>query len=143
MTFEDIQRGIISTLREQVSYLRTVESYAGQLESDLEGKSVRYPAAYVIYGGSEFSNLDGVSHEQKVTFTVVAAVRDLRGATSALSGPEGAYALVLNIIDTLTNETFGLDIERMRPVRTALLHAGQWTTVYGVDFSTRFDTTYE
>jgi phage gp37-like protein len=143
MTFRDIQSEIISALRTEIPYLRTVESYAGQLESDLEGTTVRYPAAYVIYGGSEFAHLDGTAHEESVTFTVVAAVRDVRGSSSAISGAQGAYALLLDIIAALTNETFDLDIERMRPVRTALLHTGGATTVYGVDFSTRFDTNYE
>ncbi|MFZ5998054.1 MAG: phage protein Gp37, partial [Nitrospirota bacterium] len=72
MTFEDIEDKIIADLKTLA--FKTVETYAGQLEQDIESLPIMFPAAYVIYGGSDFEWVDGPNHNESCEFTVLIAV---------------------------------------------------------------------
>jgi phage gp37-like protein len=143
MDFEQIEDAIINGLKSGVSYLRTVETYAGQLEGDIGKLTIRFPAALVAYGGSGFKRVDGPNHQESVDFSVLVAAKDLRGSEEAKKKSQGAYDLVKDVLAALTNRSFGLDIERLRPVRVSLVYIGRGVAVYGMDFQTSFDATYQ
>ncbi len=135
MDIRDIEDRIIATLRAEVGALRTVEAYTGQLSREIEKLPVRFPAAYVVMGGAELSPVDGPVHREALTFSVLVASRSLRGGREE-------YGLIRDVLTALTNEDFGLDIERMRPLKTSLVFMDGAVTVYGIDFRTGFDSTY-
>ncbi len=143
MDFENIEDKIIETLRAEVGYLRTVETYAGQLEGEIEKLVVRFPAAFVVYGGSRLEWVDGPNHRENAEFSVLVAARNLRGGSAARKGERGAYALVKAVLAALVNKDFGLGMERLTPSRVSLVFVSNTVTVYGLDFQTGFDTTYE
>jgi phage gp37-like protein len=139
MDFENIEDKIIETLRAEVGDLRTVETYAGQLEGEIEKLVVRFPAAFVAYGGSTFEWVDGPNHRETAEFSVLVAAKSLRSAADSFASAKG---LVKAALAALTNEDFGLDMEKLRLLRTTLVFTNKSITVYGLDFQTSFDTTY-
>jgi phage gp37-like protein len=141
MDFESIEDSIITELKAQVPYLKTVETYAGQLEQDIEALPVRFPAAYVAYGGSSFAqgDLGSASHRETAAFTVFVCAGDLRGAEAARKGEQGAYEAVRDVLGALINNDFDLETDMLRPVRVSLLFAGGQTAVYAVELMTEFE----
>jgi|Deesub1362A_J573_1020465.scaffolds.fasta_scaffold00740_18 phage gp37-like protein len=148
MNFEYIEDSIIDALKTAMPYLRTVETYAGQLEDEIERLPVRFPAAYVVYGGSSFNWIDGPNHQETVEFSVLVAAKNLRGNRAVRKGgsapdDRGAYDLINDVLAALTNKTFGLEIERLKPLRVSLVFISRVIAVYGIDFQTSFDRTHE
>lgn len=141
MDFETIEDSIVAELKAQVAYLKTVETYAGQLEEDIDTLPLRFPAAYVAYGGSDFSPgaVGGPDHQETCTLSVFVCARNMKGQKAARKETQGAYDIVTDVLGALANKTFGLDIWPLAPVRTTLLHAGRETAVYAVDFRTSFE----
>lgn len=141
MNFATIEESIINELKAQVAYLRTVETYAGQLEDDIETLPVRFPAAYVAYGGSDFAAgaVGGSGHRETCSFTVFICARNLKGQKEARKTAQGAYDAVKDALDALVNSTFGLDISPLAPARTMLLFASGTMAVYAVEFRTGFE----
>ncbi|MBI4822664.1 MAG: DUF1834 family protein [Nitrospirae bacterium] len=142
MDFEQIEDKLIETLK-SIPYLKTVETYAGQLEAEIESLPIRFPACYVVYGGSNFDWLDGPNHQETVDFTVLVAGKNLRGSSSLRKDSGGAYDLINDVTATLTNKNFDLDIERLKPMKVALVFISKTVAVYGIDFQTSFDGTYD
>jgi phage gp37-like protein len=145
--FEAVEDAIIGLLKANLSYLKTAETYAGQLEGELDSLPVRFPAAYVVYGGSSLERVDGPTHEETVAFRVLVAAKNLKGSEAVRKGGApgeiGAYELIKGVVDTLTNAKFGANIERFRPVKTSLVRISKSIAVYGIDFETSFDRAYE
>lgn len=143
MRITEIEDGIIEKLKDELHYLRTVETYSGQLGGDIERLPVGFPAAYVVYGGSSLERVDGPVHEERAEFSVIVAARDPRGRASAAREEPGAYQMLEDVLGALTNDTLGLAVQRLRPLRVSLLSITGTTALYSVDFSTAFDTTYQ
>ncbi len=142
-SFRDIEAAIISKLKSDVPALRTVESWAGQIADRIDSLTVPLPAAFVSYGGSGFSPIDGPSHREQPAFTVLVAARSMRGDGSERTSANGAYGLVQSVLSALANEDFGYSgLERLAPSRVALIASEGGAAVYGVTFQTAFDTQY-
>jgi len=142
MRFEDIETKVIETLQTELPYLKTVGTYAGELRDELKSLAVSFPAAYVVYRGSVFGHVDGENEEETVEFTVLAAAKNLKGGESLRKSAYGIYLMIDDILLALANKTFGLNIERVRPLRVSLVYISESAAVYGIDFQTRFDETY-
>jgi len=147
MDFEQIEDKIITELKAQIAYLRTVETYAGQIESELASMTGRFPACYVVYGGSSFDWVDGPNHQETVEFSVLVCAKNLRGNEELRKGGPvaaeyGAYDLVKAVLASLTNKDFGLDMEFLTPQKASLVFISRTVAVYGIDFKTAFDKTY-
>jgi phage gp37-like protein len=139
MDFEQGAEKIVETLKAAVPSLGTVEAYAGQLEGELEGLPLRFPAAFVLYGGSHYEWVDGPTYRETVGYSVMVAARSPKGRAQSR---ETAYALVKDVLAALAGRDLDLPMERLRPVRTALVFTSGTATVYGLDFETGFDTAY-
>jgi len=142
MKFEDIETKVIETLEAELTYLKSVGTYAGELKEDIKSLPSGFPSAYVVYRGSTFAYVDGDNQEETVEFTVLAAAKNLKGGESLRKSSYGLYRIVDDILAALANKTFGLAIERIRPVRVSLVYISESAAVYGIDFQTRFDETY-
>ena len=145
MTFVDIENGIISALKAALTYLKACETYAGQLDKQIAELPKGFPAAYVAYEGSQFQWVDGENWQELPTFKVLVAARSLRIVSGinedVRENPDtGAYKVVTDVLNTLTNQTFGLDIYKLRPVKTELVVITKTTAIYGIEFTTMFDT---
>ena len=134
MDFESVERALVLELK-KLSGLGSVEPYAGQLEAEVEGMALRFPAAFVLYGGSAFRELDGLNHEEEALFSVLVAARARRGTGQKA----GAYAALKAVLGALANNALGLPMERLTPVRSSLLSATGGIVIYALEFKTSYD----
>lgn len=132
MNLHEIETGILDALDGSVPSLMGASPYAGEFEEVAERLPMRLPAAYVLYGGSEFSRLDGYDTEERAVFTVLLAC----GATS---GSKGVYALLPEVLGALANNDLGLDMEPLNPEKITLVHGTEGLLVYGIKFTAGFD----
>lgn len=136
-TFEQMEDGIIQALRLGVPELKSIETYAGQLDGDELGRlPVRFPAAFVVYGGSEYEPVDGPTFGEEAAFTVVLCASDARGRH------EGAYALVTAALDALVGRIPAEGAGRLRPRRTSLMYTNRQVTAYAVEFTAWADQAF-
>lgn len=146
MTFEDIEDWIIGKLRTEIPHLKTVKTYAGELEREMEGLPAGFPAAFVVYEGSEFEPVDGPTHSERARFTVLLCTKGLRGQEDLRKGGSGeyggAYRLIENALSALTNQSLGPEMERLGPAGVHLVFISGTTAIYGVNFQTSFDKNY-
>jgi phage gp37-like protein len=143
MDFETIENSLLTRLGAELTYLKTLETYAGQLEDEIEKLPLLFPAVFVVYKGSGFEWVDGALYNETVEFTVLAAAKNLKSPEAARKDPStGAYKLVKDVLAALTNQNLALDIEHLRPIRTDLIHTSKTVVIYGLDFQTSFDAAF-
>ncbi len=140
--FETVEDKIIEEIKAYIDYVPTVESYAGQLEQDLKQLPIKVPAIFITYGGSTFEWIDGPNHNEEVVFSVLVASKNVRGEKRARKAAYGCYQMINDVLVVLTNQTFDLQIEKLVPIRTSLVHVSKTIVIYGIDFKTNFDTTF-
>jgi len=142
MDFEQVEDKMKAEIQAKMSYVKTVESYAGQLEQDIRQLTIPLPAIFIVYGGSTFTWVDGPNHNEDVVFSVLVASKNVRGEKEARKAADGCYQMINDVLVALTNQTFSLQIEKLVPVRTSLVHVSKTIVIYGIDFKTNFDTTF-
>lgn len=139
MDFTDIEDSIKERIKASMPYVRLVETYAGQLGGELDKLPVPFPAVFVAYGGSVYSWVDGRNFSDAPTFSIIVAAKDLRGSEKLRQGEHGCYRMIKDVLNVITNQTFGLDTWPMQPVRTSLLYISKTMAAYSVEFKTSFD----
>ncbi|GAB4486012.1 MAG: hypothetical protein OHK006_13180 [Thermodesulfovibrionales bacterium] len=143
ITPEQIEDAAVEALRSAMPYCGAVETYAGQLEGEIEQLPITYPSLFLFYGGSVFEWVDEKTHNETATLSVMVCAKNLRSREASRKDPKGAYRLIKETLLALTNKTLGLDMERLRPVRVSLIFAKKGIAIYGIDFQASFDNTYE
>ena len=141
MIFEEIEDAITAKLK-TVQGIKTVETYAGQLEDEIERLPVRFPAVYIVYGGSAFEAIDGPNYRENVEFNILVCGKNLRGQADSRKSELGAYKILTNVLEALVNEDFDIEIEQLCPVSVKLVAVTKGIAIYGIDFKTGFDKTY-
>ena len=139
MDFTDIEDRIKERIRTSMPYLKLVATYAGELGEDLQKLPVPFPAVFVAYGGSAYERVDGRSFSDALVFSIIVAAKDLRGSVELRRGEYGCYRMITDVLNTLANETFGLDMWPLQPVRTSLMSISKTMAAYSVDFRTSYD----
>lgn len=144
MNFEQIEDAIIAELKTALPYVPTIETYAGQLQGEIEELPIDYPAAFVMYSGSHYVRVDGQSCFNEVDiFTLLLVSKNLRGNEDMRKDADvGCYRMIKDVLENITNKNFGLTIERMQPISTKLIIATKVAIIYGIDFTTNFDKVY-
>jgi phage gp37-like protein len=142
MNFKDIEDKIISEIKTQLTYVRTVETYAGQLDGKIDELPIIYPAAFVSYAGSTYDWVDGPNYNEICEFSILVCAKNLRGNEAIRKDTYGCYQLIEGVKTNLINKTFGLAIERLKILRVQLVYISKTVAIYGVDFQTNFDTTF-
>ncbi|RJQ22030.1 MAG: DUF1834 family protein [Nitrospiraceae bacterium] len=142
MTHNDIEDKIITEIKTNMTYVRTVETYAGQLEGKIEEMAITFPAAYVVYAGSSFEWVDGPNYNEICEFSVLVCAKNLKGNAAMRKDTHGCYEMIADIKTNLINKTFGLAMEKLKILRVSLIYISQSVTIYGIDFQTNFDTTF-
>ena len=144
LDFETVEDAIIDAVRSEMPDLKTVKNYAGELEeNDLEKMTSLFPAAFIIYRGGPQTWIDGQTFNEQPTFAVLFASKNFRGDEKVRKDPrKGIYKFLKKGLEVLTNQTFGLDIERLAPTRKYLVFTSKSWAAYGIDFVTNFDTNY-
>lgn len=100
--------------------LPTIASYAGETDDDLATRIKAFPAVWVHYAGSSFSERGGGQHQAESTFAVIAASKNAGGEEARRHGDQrkpGAYRIALDCLGLLAGQTLGLDIQPFKPRR--------------------------
>lgn len=142
MTFEEVEDAIIERLKERINYLRSCETYAGQIEGNIDTLVINYPAAFVSYGGSEFEWLDEINVSEAAEFNVMVCARNQRGQAAVRKEGQGCYQMIADVLRALTNQRLGLEIELLHPARVELVYISKTMAIYNINFQTSFDNTY-
>lgn len=144
----EIEDAIIQTLKSAsaLAYLKSVDSYGGQLDDDL-GKVIRsFPAVWIVYAGSgKPTKLGAEKWKVPATFAVMVGARNVRNeaATSKGSAVEvGTYQMLEHVRTLLLNNDFGLPIERLQPGAVRTLYntkiSGQALSVFSQEWMTAY-----
>jgi phage gp37-like protein len=141
--FEDVEDAIKTAIETDLTYVKTVETYAGQLEGEIEKLTIPFPAVFVSYAGSAFDWVDGQNFNDAPVFSVIVAAKDLRGNADLRKGPNGCYQMIKDVLTSVANQRFGLTaMQPMKPVKVSLIFISKTMAAYGIDFGTDFDTDF-
>ncbi|MBU1109967.1 MAG: DUF1834 family protein [Candidatus Riflebacteria bacterium] len=140
-TIEQIEDALIAgldTLKGSLG-VRTIKSYQGELEEgDIKKMVVRFPAIYVVYGGSEYAD-HGARRVESMTFHHFVCDKNLRAEDQARRGGNqnpGTYAMLDAIRDELYGARLSLEIEPIRLVRQEAVWFESGISVYGAEYVT-------
>lgn len=143
MTITEIEQAIISRLRDQIAYLRTVGSIAEFLADDIdsiEEYAPLCPAAFVVYDHGDFNHKMSGVQDREMIFNVLVVVRNLRGDSAArhgAAGEKGVYDVLEDVRSALSDQACGLSIDPLLPVSEEGIAGSKDLAVYGMAFRTR------
>ena len=144
MDFEQLEDAIITKLKTDLTYVHAIKTYAGELQGEINELLIPTPAIFVMYSGAAYTWVDGQACFNEVDiFTVMVAAKNLRGNEAIRKDADtGCYRMIKDVLASISNNTFGLDIERLQPVGTKLIVSTKIMAIYGTDFKTNFDKVY-
>lgn len=126
--------------------LRTVKSYAGDLEPDLLAEVIRqFPAVWVLYAGEAAPReiMADTAWRYAPRFSVYVGARNLRNEAASRQGAAGteigSYQILEDVRRLLAGHRLGLPIGPLVPgaVRSAL--QSRDISIYGLSVETLFD----
>lgn len=109
-----IEQRIIATIKADPTmsaYLKTCESYQGQLEEDLQILPRLFPAAFVMFEHGDYRPMSNEEEEADFTFTLLLASQTYQGNVAARQGAPGmvgVYTMLRDLRILLVGQTFGL-----------------------------------
>lgn len=143
-----IESAIVKTITSSpgMAYLKTCDSYAGQLDEGLSEVVRAYPAVWVTFAGSGKPARSGANTwKVPATFVVMVAARNVRNEKAARIGTPtevGAYQVLKDVRTLLLNQDLDLEIERFAPgaIKTLYntrvgkdalaIYSQEWTTAF-------------
>ena len=142
MDFEQIENAIVNQLKASIAYVKTIETYAGQLEADIEKLPIQFPAIYTVYAGSQLDWVDGPTYNEICSFSIIVLAKNLRGKEALRKDAQSCYQMIQDVLAAVANKNFSLDIEKMKPVSVSLLFVSGIAAAYTIEFQTNFDKIY-
>ena len=137
---EDIEDAIVKALAESdlAETCSTIDHYSGSIDDlveEMKRKPAQKPAVFVLYTGSRFSQPANRSYDDEQTYSVIAIVRDHRGADARRSG---IYAVLEIIKAALIDNDLGMDIEPLDPLGIELVEIAERVSIYAFSCKTSF-----
>ena len=112
----DIEDGILDALRDDptlLGWLKTIQSYGGELEEEIAHVPHLYPAAYVLYRHGRYAPITPHEEEAAFTFSILVVTLTLTGnqvARRGRSGVPGNYAILREIRRVLIGNMLGIPL---------------------------------
>ena len=135
--FDDIEDGLLTVIKSGIEGLKTVETYAGQLE-DIKTIAARCPAVFVMFSGFATAIDEYGSKTFKPRFTVLGASKDLRAQKQARRKVGGAYDIVKALVALLEDNDLELAIEPLSVQSCSQVFVSGSLTVYGLEYQTDY-----
>lgn len=145
-----IEDGIIHTLKNAsaLGYLKSIDSYGGQLDEDLSEVIRAFPAVWVVFAGSGKPTKLGVDKwKVPATFAIMVGARNVRNEAATRKGDAvevGTYQMLQHVSTLLLNNDLGLPIERIQPGAVRTLYntkvRGQALSVFSQEWTTAYVT---
>lgn len=137
-TIKEIEDAILAALAGQMgSYVKTIESYQGQLEADLGEFAWRLPASLVMLRATSTEKPAAHSYDLNLVFTIIVADRNLRGNIEGRRGSTGAYQMLEDVRLALWDQDLGLEINPLMLLKEEALINNRQVAVFGADYQTQ------
>ena len=119
--------------------VRTVKSYQGELEQeDIQRLVALFPAVYVVYGGSVYTD-HGSRKVEKMTYHLFVCDKNLRSEEEARrggTGNPGTYAMLDAVRDLLFAKQLSLEIFPLKLNRQTPVWFGNGISIYAAEYET-------
>ncbi|OPX20372.1 MAG: hypothetical protein BZ151_04400 [Desulfobacca sp. 4484_104] len=137
-TTKEIEDAILSALADRLgSYVKTIDSYQGQLEADLEKFPWRLPATLVMLRETSVEKATSHTYDLSLTFTVIVADRNLRGNREGRLSNVGIYRMLEDVRGALWDQDLGLDINPLTLVKEEAVLNNRQMVVFAADYQTQ------
>jgi phage gp37-like protein len=137
----EIEDAVISQIKSQMPYLKTVDALANLLADDSPDYAIIAPAVFVAYGSGSYRRVGTSSvFDRDMKVNVVIVQRNFIGQKRLLHGDainRGIYDILEDVRAALTDQTCGLSIFPLTPVDDQGLEATRDVVVWGLSFHTR------
>ncbi len=119
-----VEDAVLAALESRLgSQIKTLETYQGDWLEDLRRQSWRLPAVLVMLRRSRADQVAARSYDLTLDFTVLVAVRHLRGEAAARRQEGGVYQIMAGVREALWHQDLGLELLPFTLVgEEALLH---------------------
>ena len=109
-TIKQVEDAIIVALKAKMSYLKTCETYGGQLEDALVRHPGPLPAVFVEYGNRQFGEEDAEDQLFMTpwTFNIYVVTSNAYSENQARRGTAGCYTMLGDVKTALAGKTAGL-----------------------------------
>ena len=137
-SWNTLEDAMLAALQAQLgSRVQTLTTYQGDFLADLHRKTWRLPAVLLLLRQSRAEQVTAGSYEVQLDFTVVVAVRQLRGEAAGRREAGGVYEILAGVRQALWHQDLGLDILPFSPVKEEpWLTTGEFI-VYAAHYHTR------
>jgi phage gp37-like protein len=106
-----LEDAVLAALQAEVGpQVKTLATYQGDWLEDLRQEGWRLPAVLVMLSQSRAEQVGARSYDLTLNFTVLVAVRQLRGEAEARRQEGGAYQLLEGIRRALWHQDLGLEL---------------------------------
>lgn len=143
-----IENAILDAIKNAsgMEYLKTIATYGGELDDDLNNVVRSFPAVWVVYGGSGKPKKIGLEKWlTPATFVTMVAARNLRNEAAARKGGAmevGTYQMLAHVKTLMLGQDFGLAIERFEPGAVRTLYntkiRASGLSVFSLEWTTAF-----
>lgn len=143
-----IEDAILAAIKDAsgLAYLKTVATYSGELDDDLNNVVRSFPAVWVVFGGSgKPSKVGPEKWKTPATFVTMVATRNLRNEAAARKGGAveiGTYEMIKHVKTLMLGQDFGLKIERFEPGPVRTLYntkiRASGLSVFSLEWTTAF-----
>lgn len=133
----DIEDAVLVALQAQMSsYVKTIESYQGELTGDFPEPGRRLPATLVMLKGSRSEKTTSHSYDLYLIFAIVVIDRNLRGNVAGRRGNTGIYRMLEDVRLALWDHDLGLEINPFILLKEEALVNNREIAAFGADYQT-------
>lgn len=138
-----VEDAVLAALKAEVgSQVKTLDTYQGDWLEDLRQEGWRLPAVLVMLRQSRGDLVANSSYDLTLDFTVLVAVRQLRGEAQARRQEGGAYQILEGVRRALWHQDLGLELlpfalmgeEALLNTQEFAVYAALYRTMAVIDF---------
>jgi phage gp37-like protein len=138
-----VEDAVLAALKAEVgSQVKTLDTYQGDWLEDLRQEGWRLPAVLVMLRQSRGELVANRSYDLTLDFTVLVAVRQLRGEAQARRQEGGAYQILEGVRRALWHQDLGLELlpfalmgeEALLNTQEFAVYAALYRTMAVIDF---------
>lgn len=132
-----LENAVVTALQSELgSQVKTLETYQGDWRGDLQRETWRFPAVLVLLRRSRGEQVALGSYDVNLEFTVLVAVRHLRGQAAARRDEGGVYQLLEGVRKALWSQDLGLELQPLALLWEEPLLNNQEFSVYAAHYAT-------
>ncbi len=142
-SWTEVEDAVLAALKAEVgSQVKTLDTYQGDWLEDLRQEGWRLPAVLVMLRQSRGELVANRSYDLTLDFTVLVAVRQLRGEAQARRQEGGAYQILEGVRRALWHQDLGLELlpfalmgeEALLNTQEFAVYAALYRTMAVIDF---------